>query len=717
MKIPSSKRTTKHSSLFFFLFIIISSSSSPSSSSSSSLKMLLPLFLCLTLTTIQSAFTSITTAADLVAFANEVSSGTSPYRGSTVTLDADLDLSKVDFPGIGKTGGNNYCFRGVFEGNGHVISGMNLASSDSKYLGFFNCLNGGSVKDLVIDSSCSVTNGYGSESETNYAGGIAAYVFSGLSNSKMEILNCVNMAAVTGAGTYSRVGGIAGYVYALSSPVSVMNCANLGDIIHPETTEKTATIGGIVGWLNSENSQNFSSVVNCVNMGYIRTGAPNSGGVVGENTNSYNVVESNYWLKGTSERGTSGTITSTTTKNFNSSYVLSSGASLVDTLNNYASSSGLQKWGAVTFNMNGGNPVSSRMTMWLMLGAPDTPTKVGHTFVGWFTDAGFSNALDMNKRYGSGEGATLYAKWTVNKYTVTFNTNLGSPLPSATNDFGTTITLGTPTRTGYTFNGWNDEKGNTFTGSYEMNRAENVTLTAQWTPNNYTLTFNTNGGSSIGPITSEYSSTIPLLAPTRTGYTFTSWNDGKGNTFKFNYTINRAENVTLTAQWTINNYTLTFDLGNNVEEKILDFNETIEYPENLTRVGYEFLGWNNSITEMPANDLTITALWNLTASEFVEIVFDKKDMTESQIRELIVKFTQDDSYEIARFESDRDGTTVVLRFKDVNEAISFYVAAESYYREASNKLIKRIGFFYGGVGGFSLPLSVSSLYFMIPLVF
>ena len=376
-----------------------------------------------------------------------------------------------------------------------------------------------------------------------------------------------------------------------------------------------------------------------------------------------------------------------------------------------------------------------------------TPTRTGYTFTSWTDDKG--NTFQGSYTMSRAENVTLYAKWKINLYTVIFNTNGGSPLEPITSEYSSTIPLPAPTRTGYTFTFWTDDKGNTFQRSYTMSRAENVTLTAQWTinnytltfdfdngtvdekvvdfnetidypenpiklgytfdgwdinpafmpaedttikamwtPNNYTLTFNTNGGSSIGPITGDYLSTISLPTPTRTGYTFASWNDENENTFKFNYTINRAENVTLTAQWTINNYTLTFDLGNILEEKILDFNETIEYPENFTRVGYEFLGWNNSITEMPANDLTIKALWNLTASEFVEIVFDRKGMTESQIRELIVKFTQDDSYEIARFESDRDGTTVVLRFKDVNEAISFVDAIE----KSSGSGIRGVGF-------------------------
>ena len=160
-----------------------------------------------------------------------------------------------------------------------------------------------------------------------------------------------------------------------------------------------------------------------------------------------------------------------------------------------------------------------------------------------------------------------------------------------------------PSRQGYQFTDWylDDTK-------YDFNTAVtgNMTLTAKWTAKSYTITFDTNGGSEIAPITQDYGTDITApAAPTKTGYTFMGWEPEIPTTMP-------AENMTLTAQWRINRYTVTFDTdgGSTVAPITQDYGTAITAPADPTRGGYTFIGWDTEIpTTMPAENMTITAKW------------------------------------------------------------------------------------------------------------
>ncbi|MCK7504569.1 MAG: InlB B-repeat-containing protein [Desulfobacterales bacterium] len=88
--------------------------------------------------------------------------------------------------------------------------------------------------------------------------------------------------------------------------------------------------------------------------------------------------------------------------------------------------------------------------------------------------------------------------------------------------------------------------------------AGNVTITAQWTINQYTITFEANGGSAVAAITQDYNTAYrSVQRPTKTGYTFNGWSQAVPATMP-------AGSVTLTAQWTINQYTITFDANGEI---------------------------------------------------------------------------------------------------------------------------------------------------------
>ena len=160
-----------------------------------------------------------------------------------------------------------------------------------------------------------------------------------------------------------------------------------------------------------------------------------------------------------------------------------------------------------------------------------------------------------------------------------------------------------PSRQGYQFTDWylDDTK-------YDFNTAVtgNMTLTAKWTANSYTITFDTNGGSAVAPITQDYGTAInALAAPTKTGYTFMGWEPELP-------AIMPAGDMTIKAQWSINRYTVTFDTdgGSAVAPITQDYGTAITAPADPTRGGYTFIGWDTEIpTTMPAGDMTITAKW------------------------------------------------------------------------------------------------------------
>ena len=152
---------------------------------------------------------------------------------------------------------------------------------------------------------------------------------------------------------------------------------------------------------------------------------------------------------------------------------------------------------------------------------------------------------------------------------------------------------------------------------------------------NYTVSLNVNGGDSSSfpsphPMVIECSGIYGELPnATREGHTFLGWfteNEG-GEHIKSGSKVTNLNDHTLYAHWGINIYTLVFVFNNGTdpEVKILVFNETIEYPKNMKKNGFTFNGWDRIINWMPAEDITITAQWREKPTNFIEIVFSKKD--------------------------------------------------------------------------------------------
>ena len=241
----------------------------------------------------------------------------------------------------------------------------------------------------------------------------------------------------------------------------------------------------------------------------------------------------------------------------------------------------------IIINQNYGTPVT----------VPDDPTREGYTFIGW--DIPFPAKMPAKI-------TTITAQWTINQYTITFDTAGGSEIDSIEQDYDTAITApDAPTKEGYTFIGWDMEIPTTMP-------AENMTVTAQWEINQYTITFDTAGGSEIAPITQDYGTQITTPeAPTREGYTFIGWDREIPTTMP-------AENITITAKWK--------DIEKPTGEIIIGTNKWREFLNKLT-FGLFF---------KDTQTVTINAADN-SGTVFVSYLVTDRDLSEAELGSLVYR--------------------------------------------------------------------------------
>ena len=256
-----------------------------------------------------------------------------------------------------------------------------------------------------------------------------------------------------------------------------------------------------------------------------------------------------------------------------------------------------------TFDADGGSDVAAiTQNYGTKIESPTAPTKTGYTFAGW---------VPAIPETVPAENMNFKAQWTINQYSLTFDAGNGTEATVITQDYGTKFdTPADPTREGYTFAGWDMDIPETIP-------AENMNFTAKWIANQYTLTFDSDGGSDVAAITQDYGTKIETpAAPTKTGYTFAGWDNEIPETMP-------AESMSFKAQWTINQYTLTFNADNGTEDVEItqDYGTKFDTPADPTREGYTFAGWDMDIPEtIPAEDMSFTALWSVNSYKLVYIL-------------------------------------------------------------------------------------------------
>jgi len=217
-----------------------------------------------------------------------------------------------------------------------------------------------------------------------------------------------------------------------------------------------------------------------------------------------------------------------------------------------------------------------------------------------------------------------------NKHTLTVNPNGGSwnsTTSTSTVDmyYEETKTIDNPTRTGYKFDSWSvSDASSTLTDTTFKMGTANTTLTAKWSANTYTVSFDANGGSvSTANKTVTYDetySTLPTPA-TRTGYTFDGWFTAAsgGTQVTADTKVAITSNQTLYAHWTAIKYTVTFDANGG---SVTPASSTVTYGSSVTlptptRSGYTFTGWytaksgGTKVTSIPSltSNITVYAQW------------------------------------------------------------------------------------------------------------
>ena len=278
--------------------------------------------------------------------------------------------------------------------------------------------------------------------------------------------------------------------------------------------------------------------------------------------------------------------------------------------------------------------------------AENTFTKNGYTFAGWNTTAdGKGEKIADKAKIKLTANTTLYAQWTASDYKITYNLDGGTNAegnPDGYNAETETITLQSPTKTGYAFAGWyKDSKFENKVTEIANGSTGDVTLYAKWEVINYTVTFDKNADDATGDVPAEIQVTydvefeLPENTFTKIGYNFAGWNtkaDGSGTNYEAKSSVNNltAENgatVTLYAKWTAIVYSITYELdgGTNADDNPASY--TIEDSITLkepTKDGFTFVCWysdrskKTEIAKGSTGDIVLQAVWKDNAN-FVKV--------------------------------------------------------------------------------------------------
>jgi uncharacterized repeat protein (TIGR02543 family) len=268
----------------------------------------------------------------------------------------------------------------------------------------------------------------------------------------------------------------------------------------------------------------------------------------------------------------------------------------------------------------------------------NTFTKIGYTFTGWKDDKGNTytdNQSVKNLSAEDGSTVTFTALWSANPNTIKFDSQGGSSVSAEIVDYDSSIAKpADPTRTGYTFGGWYTEPECTNAWNFETWKITgDMTLYAKWTVNQYTVKFDSQGGSSVSTEIVDYGSSVAKPAdPTRTGYTFGGWYMEPSYTNAWDFETGKVVtgDMTLYAKWTANQCTVKFDSqgGSSVSAEIVDYDSSVAKPADPTRTGYTFGGWytesgctnawdfaNGKVT----GDMTLYAKWTATPTSMYRL--------------------------------------------------------------------------------------------------
>ena len=260
----------------------------------------------------------------------------------------------------------------------------------------------------------------------------------------------------------------------------------------------------------------------------------------------------------------------------------------------------------------------------------NNPTKAGYDFAGWKLNGQGEAMMTVTIDQGSTGHLAYTATWTPIIYHIEYTMDGGTATPANPTTYTietATFTLTNPTKTGYDFAGWklNGEGNAMMEVTITQGSTGHLAYTATWQVKQYTITFNSDGGSAVAPITLDYGSTVTAPEdPTRDGYDFAGWTPELPKTMP-------AENITVIATWTKKTYTVSItgggvtannyspEDGDNVVLTIMDDPDATltSLTVNGTEVKESIV--NNQYTiENVSGNVSVVATWSST-KEFVTL--------------------------------------------------------------------------------------------------
>ncbi len=206
----------------------------------------------------------------------------------------------------------------------------------------------------------------------------------------------------------------------------------------------------------------------------------------------------------------------------------------------------------IEFNTNGGSEINSVTASYnTTIAKPSNPGKEHYTFIGWYKEAELTNEWIFESDKVT-DHMTLYAKWQIDTYTVSFDSNEGSAVDDIIADYDAKITApSVPIKTGYTFAGWYKEEGLINAWDFDSDAVTyNITLYAKWETAVFTVTFKDNYGNIYYSIDTEYNTTIeePYPPILKNEKIFTGWYKNSAATIAWDFSFDKVtDNVTLYA--------------------------------------------------------------------------------------------------------------------------------------------------------------------------
>ncbi|EOH9206929.1 InlB B-repeat-containing protein [Listeria monocytogenes] len=273
----------------------------------------------------------------------------------------------------------------------------------------------------------------------------------------------------------------------------------------------------------------------------------------------------------------------------------------------------------VTFNIDGNTSEVKTVTEEDLIPEPANPTKQGYTFDGWYDAETGGTKWDFTTGQMPANDLMLYAHFSVNSYQVNFDID-GAVMNEAVVYDTLLNEPAAPTKQGYTFDGWYDAEtgGNKWDFKTMKMPANDVTLYAHFTVSSYQVNFDIDGAVTNEAIVYDTLLNEPAT-PTKQGYTFDGWYDAEtgGNKWDFKTMKMPANDVTLYAHFTINNYQANFDIDGSVTNETITYDTLLNEPTAPTKQGFLFDGWYDAevggtkwdfnTMKMPANDITLYA--------------------------------------------------------------------------------------------------------------